>query len=498
MNNQIFGIVTLVITTILFILSYRSLQKERYNWCLLFIIFAGLLLRIFISFDLFLHEWDERYHALVAKNLTTNPYSPMLYNLPLLSYDFKNWTANHIWVHKQPVPIYTIALSLLLFGKNVIALRLPSIILSTIGIFTTYKIGSLLESKRVGLIAAFLFSINGLILELTGGRVATDHIDVFFCSLISLAVYFLLYGVKRKSNLYFCLGFVCTSAAILTKWLPALIVLPIWLLFSYRKVTNKTLFYYFLSFSVSVFILVIPWQLYVQNNFPVEAEWEYFYNKLHIFEGLGEHDKPFFYHWNRMRIIFGEGVYIPLIWFVYQQFKNWKSANTVGLILLSWIFIPYIFFSIVATKMQGYIIFCAPAIFIIIGIFINKLLISEISFKRFNYLLLFLLVALPIRYTIERLKPFEKQNRTKQWIKKMKSLEANTEKSKVVLFNTKYPIETMFHTEFIAYNQIPSVQKLDSIHQLGYEIFLDNNNEIKTEIKEIEYVNLIKITGDIE
>jgi 4-amino-4-deoxy-L-arabinose transferase len=470
------------------------LQKERYEWSLFFILLAGLLLRIFVSFDLFLHEWDERYHALVAKNLTADPFIPMLYKVPLLDYDFKNWASNHIWVHKQPVPIYTIALSLLIFGKNVIAVRLPSIILSTIGIFTSYKIGALLDSKRVGLFAAFLFSINGLILELTGGRVATDHIDVFFCSLIGLAIYFLLYGVKRKSNLFYFFGFLCTAAAILTKWLPALIVLPIWFLYAYKKVSNKTLFYYFISFSICVFILVIPWQLYVQHNFPVEAEWEYFYNKLHIFEGLGEHDKPFFYHWNRMRIIFGEIIYIPLIWFVYQQFKNRKSTNTNGLLLLTWIFIPYIFFSIVATKMQAYIIFCAPAIFIIVGIFIDKILKGDINLKRFKYLFLFLLIAFPIRYTLERIKPFEKYERTKPWIAKMKKLESLTDTKDVVIFNTKYPVETMFHTDFIAYNETPSVQKLDSINQLGYVVYIDNNNEIKEDLKHIKYVNFVEIS----
>jgi 4-amino-4-deoxy-L-arabinose transferase len=107
-----------------------------------------------------------------------HPLMPTLYDNPLLSYDYKSWIANHIWVHKQPLPLWGMALSMWLFGVNEIALRLPSIIMSTIGIYLTFVIGSYFFSRKTGYLAALLFSINGLIIELTAGRVATDHIDI--------------------------------------------------------------------------------------------------------------------------------------------------------------------------------------------------------------------------------------------------------------------------------------------------------------------------------
>ena len=72
------------------------------------------------------------------------------------------------------------------FGVNEIALRLPSIILTTIGIWLSYFIGRYLFNSKVGYLTAFFFSINGLIIELTAGRVATDHIDIFFLFLMSI------------------------------------------------------------------------------------------------------------------------------------------------------------------------------------------------------------------------------------------------------------------------------------------------------------------------
>ena len=118
---------------------------------------CGLALRIYTSSDFFLHTWDERYHALVAKNLIQHPLTPTLYDNPILPYEYKNWTGNHIWVHKQPIPLWGIALSLRIAGINEFAVRLPSIILSSGGILITYYIASYLYSSKVAYISSFLF-----------------------------------------------------------------------------------------------------------------------------------------------------------------------------------------------------------------------------------------------------------------------------------------------------------------------------------------------------
>jgi 4-amino-4-deoxy-L-arabinose transferase len=242
MENRIYGIITIGIAVLLYAFAFKNYKKENYSNCLYFILIGGFLLRIYTSMDFYLHEWDERFHALVAKNLISNPLKPMLYSVPLLEYDYKNWAGNHIWVHKQPVPLYSIAISMLIFGKNTIALRIPSINLSTISILATFKIGKILTSSKVGILAAFLFSINGLIIESTAGRVATDHIDVFFYSLVTISVYLLLRSVKNNSTKSLILGAICTGIAILSKWLPALIVVPVWILFAYQKQSIKRIF----------------------------------------------------------------------------------------------------------------------------------------------------------------------------------------------------------------------------------------------------------------
>ncbi|HRO42202.1 MAG TPA: glycosyltransferase family 39 protein [Flavipsychrobacter sp.] len=79
------------------------------------------------------------------------------------------------------------------FGVNEIALRLPSIILTTAGIGLSYFIGKYFFNRKTGYLTVFFYSINGLIIELTAGRVATDHIDIFFLFFIELGIVFSIF-----------------------------------------------------------------------------------------------------------------------------------------------------------------------------------------------------------------------------------------------------------------------------------------------------------------
>src|SRR4030042_4334558 len=192
MDNLITGIIVFIICTLCILLSWRFFKKSSLKSALLLLVISGLILRLYGASDHYLHAWDERYHALVAKNLIHHPLKPTLYDNPLLAYDYKNWTGNHVWLHKQPLPLWGIALSIWLFGANEMAVRLPSIILTIIGILIMFRTARILYNPGVAFIAAFLYSINGLIISLAGGRDATDHIDIFFLFFISLAVLLVL------------------------------------------------------------------------------------------------------------------------------------------------------------------------------------------------------------------------------------------------------------------------------------------------------------------
>ncbi|MFA5779116.1 MAG: glycosyltransferase family 39 protein [Elusimicrobiota bacterium] len=447
--------------------------------------------------DFYLHSWDERYHALVAKNLIKHPLIPTLYDKPVLPYDYKNWTGNHIWVHKQPLPLWTMAVSLWLFGINEIALRIPSIILSTIGIWLIYLIGRNLFDKKVGFIAAFLYSIHGLIIEMTGGRVATDHIDIFFLFFVELAVLFAVKFAQNKKIIYNFLCGISVGAAILSKWLPALIVLPLWFLFviDSKKFTSKEILVNFILLCLMVLITFVPWQLYIYNIFPLEAKWESAFNLKHITEVLDKLGGPFYYHFGKIRIIFGELSYLPIVWFMWETVKNRRDYKRLALAV--WFLIPYLFFSFAKTKMQGYILFTAPAVFIITAVFWNYLYSRKhiIKYKRLTYTILFLLIALPVRYSIERIKPFKIRERSPIWASEIKNLKNQFEGNNIILFNSEHPIETMFYTDIIAYPHIPDKIRLSEIIGKGYKVLINDNGHLDNDIKTMSGIQIVKLTA---
>jgi 4-amino-4-deoxy-L-arabinose transferase len=248
-----------------------------------------------------------------------------------------------------------------------------------------------------------------------------------------------------------------------------------------------------LLFLIIITLIVIPWQLYIHISFPIEAAWESSYNRKHIFEVLGSHGHPFYYHFDKMRIIFGELVYLPLIWLIYRTFK--EKFDEKKLILLIWILIPYIFFSIAKTKMQGYILCAAPAIFIMIGVYFKHLQSIQSKQKFLIKTICILLLVLPIRYSIERIKPFSKKQRNVELISKMQYLDNKDSNNLKIIFNCKYPVETMFHTDIIAYEIIPDKEKLMELSSKDVTIYIDNGNKIPLEKLNLKFVNYVKITG---
>ena len=210
-------------------------SKNRITSAFYIVILLGFLLRVYCSLDPYLHEWDERFHALVAKNLIENPFKPTLYKFPFFEYDFKSWQSNHVWLHKQPLTLWGIALSIKIFGVSAFAVRIPSILLSTFCIWFTFLIGKKMFNPRVGFWAAFFLSVNGLVIEITSGRVTTDHVDLFFMFFIELGILLsVLYQENPRRYLLYFIG-VSIGAGILCKWLPAFIV-PV----SYTHLTLPT------------------------------------------------------------------------------------------------------------------------------------------------------------------------------------------------------------------------------------------------------------------
>ena len=498
MNNLTIGVITITLSSLLYYWSWRFQQQKQYRRAIALMIIGGLGLYFYVSADFFLHYWDERYHALVAKNLINHPLVPTLYDTPLLPYDFRDWQANHIWLHKQPLALWGMAGSLWLFGVNEIALRLPSIILVSVASYLVFSVGSYLFNNKTGDLAAFLFSINGLVIPLLAGRKATDHIDIFFLFFILLAIYLSIQYCKKGNILYSFLVGISIGLAILSKWLPALIVLPIWLLLVWdsKKFSPATIAANFAIILVTLTVTFLPWQLYIFTMFPQEATWESNYNFHHLIEGLEGHSGSIFYYLNRIRINYGEYIYLPLGWFIWKSLKD--ISNKKHLAVLVWFLVPFVFFSIAETKMQAYLLFTAPALFYMTAEFFYFLvgLKDRYQFKWVFNIVLTLIILLPIRYCVERLTVFELLDRNPQWVQDLRELnEENYENG--VLFNYDHPIEAMFYTNLTAYPGIPANNTITTLSQQGYTIIVNTEMKIPPHIMANDRIVKVALTRKV-
>jgi len=497
MNNVLWGSITVFLCLIGYYYSWIYYKSDKTANAVFLLVLCGFLLRLFVSFDLYIHPWDEMLHALVAKNFLKHPLLPTLYDNPILPVDYKNWLGNHIWVHKQPFPMWGIASSLYVFGIHEISVRIPSILLTSTGIAITYYIASHFFNKKVGYLSAFLYSINGLIIEMTSGRIPTDHVDVFFLFFIQLAVFFAIKYSKEFNLTYNILCGISIGIAILSKWMPALIVLPIWLLIiiKTKKLNNKQTLNNFLVLLFFVCLTFMPWQIYTGIYFPAETQYSQYLNFKHITDVLDNQGGPFYYFFDGLRIHYGELIYIPFIWFFWKTFKH--RRNTRYLAVAVWFIVPYLFFSFVATKMKGFTLFTAPAIFMIYALFFHYLFRYR---KRFKYkwiinTFLVLTILLAVRYSLERVKPYFNLDRNPQWTLDIKDLKQQGYGSSTVLFNTPHPMETMFHTDIIAYRITPDISTINRLSSEGYTILINNKEELLPEYRNLErvkYINLAK------
>lgn len=82
-----------------------------------------------------------------------------------------------------------------------------------------------------------------------------------------------------------------------------------------------------------------------------------------------------------------------------------------------------------------------------------------------------LLIILPIRYSIERVKPFNHLERNPEWVQELRNLQGKYG-VKTVFINEEHAIEGMFYTDYIFYERTLNEQETESLHKQGYKVII--------------------------
>jgi 4-amino-4-deoxy-L-arabinose transferase len=331
---------------------------------------TGLRL-VMITLDPFLHDWDERYHALVAKHLMDHPFVPILRETPILPYDFKMWCCNHIWLHKQPLFMWQMALSMKAVGVGVVGVRLPDVIMGGLAVYFTYRIALIWTGlHQTAWLGALLYASSNFFLELSSGRYALDHNDLTFSCYATAAIWAFCEYTQNRSWKYAALIGLLAGASILVKWLTGLLPFGGWLVFLLLDRADRAHLknYGHLALAVLVCAAVFaPWQWYIQHTFPQEAAWEYAYNQMHIDESLGHGKNDALFHLRFLDALYG-GVFLPFMALGAWRLFSRPDSRRMSVAMFSMIAVVYAFFSLyVATKMGGFTVPVAALMCTLVG-----------------------------------------------------------------------------------------------------------------------------------
>lgn len=467
MPGAVWGPLAAVVGVACLVAAYRASRSGRPRLALWWIVCAGLTLRVYMGSDRFLHPWDERYHALVAKHLIAHPLVPTLYDAPALPYDYRAWSDNRVWLHKPPLALWVAAGSMALFGVGEIAFRLPSLVISTLAIVLTYQIGLWLFGVRTALIAALFHAGNGLLIGFSAGIITSDHVDNLFVVLIELGVLVaVVWSRRRERRLALLLG-VIVGLAVMTKLWTALLVIPILVCLGYRRRPPVALAVDLGLMMIAIAAIVAPWQVYIHRAFPQEAAWEASEVSRHLFESVEGQPTGLSYYLLRVPSIFGELLYLPLAWFLIRVVAARRSQDEWALAL--WIVLPAAGFSLAVSKSVSYLAVAGPALFLVQAEFLNRVAAWRAPSRwkdAARWVSFALLLALPLRFAVQRLNPFHPRDRDSAWAAALRSLDGTLSES-VVLFGTEHPIEAMFVTRCTAYSFLPTPEQVRIVQSQG-------------------------------
>jgi 4-amino-4-deoxy-L-arabinose transferase-like glycosyltransferase len=458
-------------------------KKKATKYTLFSIIILALIPRICLITNPNLGNNDEKYHALVAKNLSNHPLKPTLYDNPVLTYDLNNYASNHIWLSKPPITLWLMATSISFFGTSVFAVRLPSLILSILSLLILFHLGKILFNEQIGLMAMFFLAIHGTFIELSAGEVSSDHVDICVMFLFLTTIYGTLKAALSPHYWKYSgiiAGLLC-GLLFLTKWQVAFLTVPVSLYTIYsQRQSNRQLIKQVLLAAISFSIIVAPWLYNLTKNYTLEWNAMLLGLVKPMHEITQGHSGPWYYYIDKIGKLFGEFIYLPLLLLPYMAYnKKSFSLSTITI----WIFIPLILFSVMETKRFTYIMVIAPAIFLLTGYFINTAIPQLKKYKWAVTVYSLGLILLPIRFSIERIDFFTNHQteyaNTEQWLIDLKKFTELKAEEKTLIFNTSRNIETMFYTNCIAYPHIPNHIKIDHLKKAGYFCYLfDNGNYV--------------------
>ena len=274
-------------------------------------------------------------------------------------------------MNKPVLSYWNVAASYRLFGVSEWSERLPIAIGAVVVVATAFGLGRLLGGPFVGLLAATVLATSPRLLLLARRIIIDIHITMW-TGLILLC--FALAETTPRRRLYLCLMYVAAGFGVLTKG-PVAVFLPAVVFFVYLASQRRLgdLRHMMLpTGAVLSLAIAVPWYYLLYR----EYGWEYISSFIfgenlgRYAEAIGDQSRGvFFYVPVMLADLFPWSFMIPLalLWAVRDE-----RQNRVAWLLVVWIAVIVVFFSLSGTKEDLYILPIVPAEAALIGAMIAK------------------------------------------------------------------------------------------------------------------------------
>jgi 4-amino-4-deoxy-L-arabinose transferase-like glycosyltransferase len=261
--------------------------------------------------------------------------------------------------HKPPLFYWITALAMQCFGANEWAARLSSVLSATLMVGLLFWFLKTYVNQKVAILAALILASQPFLF----GAAQYANLDMTVAGIISATVIAGAVAVFRLERgesyrLILALAYAAAGLGFLAKGLIGIVlpggILFFWLLGRRRFDTMRRLFTWV---GAGVFLLVsLPWMLAMQRLYPGFFDYYIIYQHFERFLEKGFNNPyPF---WFYIPVLLGLTLPWSLqLWRVFN--KTYWSDSAYGAVrglMLSWLLVVLIFFSVPSSKLVGYVL----------------------------------------------------------------------------------------------------------------------------------------------
>lgn len=285
-------------------------------------------------------------------------------------------TFNYSLRTDKPAMLYWwINASYSLFGVSEWSARLPSVLAGLGSLLLCYEIGRRLFGNVTGLLAGCILA-SSFMFSVSSHAVTPDAILIFHVQLI---FFWFVLAYDHRDRRYLMLAGLAAGLAMLTKG-PVGIVIPgtVVLLFLFWNRGLRFLWSHWTLHAIGgCLLLSLPWYLYVGY----ETRWDFIkgffltHNLSRFNAPMEGHQGPFFYHLLVILVAFAP-------WSIFLGPTVWNSVRAGAVnphgkpwayrLLLCWIGVWFVVFSLAATKLPNYVLPTYPPLAMLTAAFLVR------------------------------------------------------------------------------------------------------------------------------